>query len=181
MSDLTNLSDDDIATELAARGISSPLPLKHPKSAITCSRCGSPNVKTFEMAYASHGGGDSRESYLKFIAFGPLSLFIRSTQNSVIERTSPPEKPIPAWAFLFALLFLVTFAWLVTDYLSRGFDYRETWIALWVTAIAFIVASGVVIWDLARFNRAKKQYPQLLDRWSRSWICLQCGTTREIP
>ena len=149
--------------------------------AIACSRCGSPNVKTFEMAYASHGGGDSRDSYLKFIAFGPLSLFVRSNQNSVVERTSPPDKAFPAWAVLFAVLFLGSFAWLASDYLSRGFDYGETRTALWVTAVLFIVAFGVVIWDLVRFNRAKKQYPQLLDKWSHSWICLQCGTTREIP
>lgn len=148
--------------------------------AIACSRCGSPNIKTFEMAYASHGGGDSRDNYLKFIAFGPLSLLVRSNQNSVVERTSPPEKPFPAWAVLFAVLFLGSLAWLASDYLSRGVDYGETRIALRVTAVLFIVASSVVIWDLVRFNRAKKQYPELLGKWSRSWICLQCGTTREI-
>lgn len=148
--------------------------------AITCSRCGSPNVKTFEMAYASHGGGDSHD-YLRFIAFGPLVLFFRSRQNSVVERTSPPEKPFPVWAALLAILFLGTSAWFLTDYSSRGFSYGETRLAFWVSAVMLFVASAVIIWDLRRFNRAKKQYPELLDNWERSWICLQCGTTQEIP
>lgn len=149
--------------------------------AIECSRCGSPNIKTFEMAYAAHGGGNSEDSYLKFIAFGPLAVFFRSNQNSVVERTAPPEKPFPILAGLFVILFLGTSAWFLTNYSNRGFSYGETRLAFWVNAVMFFVACAVIIWDLRRFIRAKKQYPQLLDRWHQSWICLQCGTTQEIP
>lgn len=146
-----------------------------------CSRCGSQNMKTFEMAHASYNIGiSSWGRFVKLVVFGPLGLFIKPKRNSVANTTSPPEKPFPVFAVLFSFLFLSTLLWLMSIYLRKGSDYGETQIALLVNAIMLVMVSAIVSWDLVRYRKAKKKYPEKLDKWTHSWICLQCGTTNEV-
>lgn len=146
-----------------------------------CSRCGSQNMKTFEMAHASYNVAiSSWDGAVKFLLFGPLGLFIKSNRNSVASITSPPEKPFPIFAGVFSFLFLSTLVWLISIYLRRGSDYGETQAALLVNAMMFIVASVIVSWDIIRCTKARRKYPELVDKWVHSWICLQCGTTSEV-
>jgi hypothetical protein len=147
-----------------------------------CSRCGSQNVKTFEMAHASYNVGISAwNRFVKLSLFGPLGLFMKPSQNSVARRTSPPVKPIPALALVLIFLFSSTLIWFLAAYKRNGLEGTETQTALIVNAIVFIVASIIVIWDVIRCVKAKKTYPERLDDWVHSWICLQCGTTYEVP
>ncbi len=146
-----------------------------------CSRCSSQNIKTFEMAHASYNFGvSSGDSIVKFLLLGPLGLMIKPRRNSVASITAPPEKPFPILGVVFGFLFLSTMVWLVSIYLRRGLDYRETQNALLFNAVMFVIASVVVSWDFIRCARARKKYPELLDQWVHSWICLQCGTTYEV-
>jgi hypothetical protein len=64
--------------------------------------------------------------------------------------------------------------------LRRGLEYPETQTALWVNALMFVLASLIVTWDIIRCIKARKAYPESLDKWVHSWICLQCGKTYEI-
>ena len=147
-----------------------------------CSRCGSQNIKTFEMAHASYNIGiSSWGRFVRLMIFGPLGLFIRPKRNSVVNTTSPPEKPFQVFAMLSILLFLGTLLWLANIYLRKGLDYGETLIALVVNAIMLVVVAAIVSWDLVRWKKARKKYPERLDKWTHSWICLQCGTTRDVP
>jgi hypothetical protein len=146
-----------------------------------CSRCGSQNMKTFEMAHASYNIGiSSWGRFVKLMIFGPLGLFIRPKRNSVVNTTSPPEKPFPVFVILFSFLFLSTLLWLLSIYLRKGSDYGETQMALLVNAIMFVIFAAIVSWDLVRCTKARKKYPERLDKWTHSWICLQCGTTSEV-
>jgi hypothetical protein len=146
-----------------------------------CSRCGSQNMKTFQMAYASYDTGvNSWESVVKFMLLGPLGLLIKPNRNSVASMTAQPEKPFPLLAVVFGFLFFSTLVWLISISLRRGLDYRETQDALIVNAIMFVIASVVMSWDIIRYRKARKKYPEMLDQWIHSWICLQCGTTYEI-
>src|ERR1051325_1970268 len=112
-----------------------------------CSRCGSQNVKTFEMAHASYNMGISSWSrFVRLVYFGPLSLLIKPTRNSVARITSPPAKPVPVLALVFAFLFLSTLMWLTIAYRSDGFEDHETQTALIINAILFIVGLIVAIW-----------------------------------
>lgn len=146
-----------------------------------CSRCGSQNVKTFGMAYASHNVGvGSRHPAVKFLLFGPLGLLIKPGRDSVAGITAPPEKPFPLWSTAFSILLLSTLAWLVSIYLRRGLSYGETQTALAVNAVLLVVAAAVVGWEVTRCLKARRRYPELLERWNHSWICLQCGTIYEV-
>ena len=59
-----------------------------------CSRCGSHNVKTFEMAYASFNVGLSlRDALVRVLLLGPLGLLIKPRRNRVADITAPPQKP----------------------------------------------------------------------------------------
>jgi hypothetical protein len=146
-----------------------------------CLRCDSQGMKTFEMAHASYNVGISAwDGLVKFMFLGPLGLLIRPKRNSIADLTSPPEKPFPLLALIFGFLFLSTLIWLVSIYLRRGLDYGETRDALLVNAVMFVIASILVTWDIIRCARARKKYPELLDKWIHSWICLQCGATYEI-
>ncbi|SRR5579885_1016821 len=146
-----------------------------------CSRCGSQNVKTFGMAYASYNAGDSSwDAVVKFLLLGPLGLLLRPGRNSVAETTAPPEKSFPLLAVIFGLLLFSTLIWLVSIYSRRGLSYPETQDALIVNAFVLLVASAVIVWDIVRYVRARREYPELMDRWIHSWICLQCGTTYEV-
>ena len=133
------------------------------------------------MAYASYNAGDSSwDAVIKFLLLGPLGLLLRPGRNSVAETTAPPEKPFPLLAVVFGLLFFSTLVWLFSIYSRRGLSYPETQDALVVNALMLLVASAVISWDVVRCARAKKRYPELMDRWVHSWICLQCGTTYEV-
>jgi hypothetical protein len=146
-----------------------------------CSRCGSQNIKTFEMAHASHNVGiSSWNSVVKLLLLSSLGLLIKPDRNSVANITAPPEKPFPLLAVVFGFLFFSTLVWLVNIYQRRGLDYSEIRKALVVNAIMFVIASVVVSWDIIRCAKARKKYPELLDRWVHSWICLQCGTRHEV-
>ncbi len=146
-----------------------------------CSHCGSQNMKTFEMAHASYNVGvNSWDSIGKVMLLGPLGLLIKSNRNSVANITAPPEKPFPLLAVVFGFLFFSTLVWLVSIYRRRGLGYGETQDALVVNAIMFVIASVIVSWDIIRWAKARKKYPELLDTWIHSWICLQCGTTYEV-
>jgi hypothetical protein len=146
-----------------------------------CSRCGSQNIKTFEMAHASFNVGvSSWDSIGKILLLGPLGLMIKPGRNSVASITAPPEKPFPILGVVFGFLFLSTMVWLVSIYLRRGWDYRETQDALMFNAVMFVIASAVMGWDFIQCAVARKRYPELLDQWIHSWICLQCGTTYEV-
>lgn len=134
------------------------------------------------MAHASYNIGiSSWGRFVKLVVFGPLGLFIKPKPNSVANTTSPPEKPFPAFALVFSFLFVSTLLWLMSIYLRKGSDYGETQIALLVNATMLVIVFAVVSWDLVRCTKARKKYPERLDRWIRSWICLQCGTTYEDP
>jgi hypothetical protein len=147
-----------------------------------CSRCGSQNVKTFEMAYASYNVGiSSWGRFVRLIYFGPLSLLIKPTRNSVVRTTSPPEKPVPVLALVFAFLFLSTLIWLIITYRRDRLGDHETQTALVINAMLFVVGLIIVIWDMSRCIRARSQYPKKLDEWIHSWICVQCGTTYKVP
>src|ERR1041384_1822775 len=109
-----------------------------------CSRCGSQNVKTFEMAHASYNVGiGSWGRFVRLIYFGPLTFLIKPTRNSVARTTSPPEKPIPLLALLFAFLFLSTLIWLFIAYGRDGLQDHETQTALVINALVFVV--GLII------------------------------------
>ena len=147
-----------------------------------CSRCGSQNIKTFEMAHASYNVGISAwNRFLKLALFGLPGLFIKRSQNSVIRRTSPPERPIPALGLILVFVFFSTLMWLIAVYTRDGFEDAETQTALIVNAVVFIVTSIVVIWDVNRSMKARRYYAERLDDWIHSWICLQCGTTYKLP
>lgn len=147
-----------------------------------CTRCGSQNVKTFEMAHASYNVGiSSWGRFVRIIYFGPLTLLIKPTRNSVARTTSPPEKPVPVLALVFAFLFLSTLIWLTIAYRRDGLGDQETQTALVVNAILFVVGLIIAIWDISRCIRARDQYPEKFDEWIHSWICLQCGTTYKVP
>ena len=144
-----------------------------------CSRCGSQNIKTFEMAHALYnvGGGASN----RFRRYGPLGLYIKPSQNSVARRTSPPEKPIPAFALTSVFVFAGTLLWLLKAYRRDGFEDPETQTALIINVIVFIITFIVVVWDVIRSMKARRDYPERFDDWVHSWICLQCGTTYKLP
>lgn len=147
-----------------------------------CSRCGSHNVKTFEMAQASYNVGiNSWNSFVKLWFFGPPGLFIKPTQNSVARRTSPPVKPIPGLALVFLFLFSSTLIWFIAAFMRDGFEDTETQTALIVNAVVLIVGSIIVIWDITRCVKARRNYAEKLNDWIHSWICLQCGTTYKLP
>jgi hypothetical protein len=143
-----------------------------------CSRCGSQNVKTFEMAHASYNVGISSWNRLvRLVYFGPLTLLIKPTRNSVARITSPPEKPVPVLALVLAFLFLSTLIWLITAYRRDGLEDHETQTALIINALLFVVGLIVAIRDISRCIRARSQYSEKFDKWIHSWICLQCGAT----
>jgi hypothetical protein len=147
-----------------------------------CSRCGSQNIKTFEMAHASYNVGISAwNRLLKLSLFGIPGLFMTPSQNSVVRRTSPPAKPIPALALVSVFVFLGTLAWLVAAYRRDGFEDTETQTALVINVMLFIITSIIVVWDIIRSIKARRNYPERLDDWVHSWICLQCGTTYKLP
>lgn len=147
-----------------------------------CTRCGSQNVKTFEMAHASYNVGISSWSrFVRLIYFGTLTLLIKPTRNSVARTTSPPEKPIPVLALVFAFLFLSTLMWLIIAYRRDGLGDQETQTALVINALLFVVGLIIAIWDISRCIRARRQYPEKFDEWIHSWICLQCGTRYKVP
>jgi hypothetical protein len=147
-----------------------------------CSRCGSQNLKTFEMAHASYNVGISAlNRFAKLSLFGPLGLFIKPSQNSVARRTSPPVKPLPTLALVFIFLFSATLLWFFAAYRRRGLQDAETQTALIVNGIFFVVVSITVIWDVIRYMKARQTYPERLDDWIHSWICLQCGATYRQP
>lgn len=146
-----------------------------------CSRCGSENVKTFEMAHSSYNVGiSSWNRFVRLIYFGPLSLFIKPTRNSVARTTSPPEKPVPVLALVFGFLFLSTLMWLIIAYRRDGLGDQETRTALVINVLLFVIGFIIAIWDISRCIRARRQYPERFDTWIHSWICLQCGTTYNI-
>lgn len=147
-----------------------------------CSRCGSQNIKTFEMAHASYNAGiSSWGRFAKLFFLGPGALFIRPRQNSVAQRTAPPAKPFPVLVPVFVFLFSATLIWLGSVYFRKGFEYRESQTALLINALLFVIGLIVVIWDISRYIRARTQYPEKLDEWTHSWICLQCGITYRMP
>jgi hypothetical protein len=146
-----------------------------------CSHCGSQNVKTFGMAHASHDVGvGSWHPAIRFFLLGPLGLLVRHGRNSVAGITAPPERPFPLWAAAFSFLLLSTMVWLVSIYLRRGLGYGETQTALAVNGVLLVVAAAVVVWDVARCVTARRRYPDILDKWSHTWICMQCGTVYEV-
>jgi hypothetical protein len=145
-----------------------------------CSHCGAQNIKTFEMAHVSYNVGiSSWDTIAKLLLLGPLGLLIKPKRNSVADITAPPTKPFPLLAVIFCFLFLSTLIWLVSIYWRRGLSYGETQDALLVNAILFVIASVGVSWDIIRFVKARKKYPEMLDLWGHSWICLQCGKRYE--
>lgn len=86
-----------------------------------CSRCGSQNIKTFEMAHASYNvGSSSWDSVVKFSLLGPLGLLIKPNRNSVAHKTAPPENTFPILAVVFCFLFFSTLIWLINIYQRRG-------------------------------------------------------------
>lgn len=146
-----------------------------------CSRCGSQNMKTFEMAHASYNVGISSVGrFARLMIYGPPGLFIRPKRNSVVNTISPPEKPFPVAAILISFLFLLTLLWLINIYLRKGSDYGETQIAMLVNGLMLIIVLAIVSWDIVRYTKAKKKYPERLAQWDHSWICLQCGRTCEV-
>ncbi len=146
-----------------------------------CSRCGSHNVKTFEMAYASYNVGlSSRDALVRFLLLGPLGLLIKPQRNSVADITAPPKEPFPILSLVLCCVFFSTLAWLASIYQRRGLSYPETQDALMVNAVLLVITLAVVSWDVIRFVKARREYPERLDRWFHSWICLQCGTSYEV-
>jgi hypothetical protein len=146
-----------------------------------CSRCGSHNVKTFEMAYASYNVGlSSWDTLVRLLLLGPLGLLIRPRRNSVAEITAPPEKPFPLLSLVLGCVFFSTMVWLVSIYRRRGLSYPETQDALMVNGVLLIITLVVVSLDVIRFVKARREYPERLDKWVHSWICLQCGTRYEV-
>jgi|GEM_PF-6554860 len=147
-----------------------------------CSRCGSQNLKTFEMAHASYNIGiNAWNRFLKLALFGLPGLFMKPSQNTVARRTSPPDKPIPVFALVFVFVFLLALTWLIAVYIREGFEDPETQTAFVVNGVGFVVATIVAIWDVNRAIRARRVYAERLDDWIHSWICLQCGTTYKLP
>jgi transposase-like protein len=147
-----------------------------------CPRCGSQNVKTFEMTHASYNVGiSSWTRFVRLMYFGPLTLLIKPTRNTVARTTSPPEKPIPVLALVFAFLFLSTLIWLIIAYRRDGLEDHETQTALVINAILFVVGLIIAVWDISRCIRVRSRYPQRFDEWIHSWICLQCGRTYKVP
>jgi hypothetical protein len=146
-----------------------------------CSRCGSHNVKTFEMAYASFNVGlSSWDTLIRVLLLGPLGLLIKPRRNGIADMTAPPEKPFPLLAVVVGFVFFCTLVWLVSIYRRRGPSYPETQDALIVNAVLLVITLVVVSLDVARFVKAKREYPERLDTWVHSWICLQCGTRYEV-
>jgi hypothetical protein len=146
-----------------------------------CSRCGSHNVKTFEMAYASYNVGiSSWDTLVKLLLLGPLGLLIKPRRNSIADITAPPEKPFPILSLVLCFVFFSTLVWLVSIYRRRGLSYPETQDALIVNAVLLVITLVVVSWDVIRFVKARKAYPERLDKWVHSWICLQCGMRYEV-
>lgn len=147
-----------------------------------CSRCGSHNIKTFQMAHASYNVGiNSWGRLVRILFFGPLGLLIKPGRNSVARTTARPETPLPFLALLFSLLFLGALTWLASIYLRDGLEDAEAQTALLVNVVLFVVAAIIATWDVNRWIRAKRRYPEMLDNWIHSWICLQCGTTYKLP
>jgi hypothetical protein len=146
-----------------------------------CSRCGSHNVKTFEMAYASYNVGlSSSDALIRLLLLGPLGLLIKPRRNSVADITAPPEKPFPILSLVLGFTFFWTLVWLVSIYRRRGLSYPETHDALIVNGVLLIITLAVVSLDVIRLVKARREYPERLDKWFHSWICLQCGTMYEV-
>ena len=151
------------------------------RNEMECSRCGSHNIQTFQMAHASNNVGiNSWGRVVKLALFGPLGLFMKHNRNSLARATSPPEKPFPVLALVVTFLFLCTLIWLVNVYLRDGLGDGETQTALLVNVVLFAVTAIIVLWDVNRCIKAKRKYPERFDNWIHSWICLQCGTTYKL-
>ncbi len=147
-----------------------------------CSRCGSQNIQTFQMAHASHNVGiNSWNRFTKLWFFGPVGLFIKPNRNSLAYTTSPPEKPFPVLGVAFVVLFLLGLVWLMNVYQRDGLGDGETQTALIVNFVLFVVAAIILIWDSNRCIKARRKYPEMFDDWSHSWICLRCGSTYKLP
>lgn len=147
-----------------------------------CSRCGSHNTQTFRMAHASNSMGiNSWDRFVKVLLFGPVGFFIKPRRNSLADITAPPEKPLPVLGLAFVIWFLLSLLWLMSVYRRDGFEDSETQTALIVNFVLFIVAAIILIWDVNRFISARRKYPEMLEDWSHSWICLRCGSTYKLP
>lgn len=146
-----------------------------------CSRCGSHNVKTFEMAYASYSFGlTARDTLVRLLLLGPLGLLVKPRRNSVADITAPPEKPFPVLSLVIGFVFFSTLVWLFSIYRRRGTSYPETQDALIVNGVLLVITPVVVSMDIIRFVKARRAYPERLDKWVHSWICLQCGIRYEV-
>jgi hypothetical protein len=133
------------------------------------------------MAYASYSFGlTARDTLVRLLLLGPLGLLVKPRRNSVADITAPPEKPFPVLSLVIGFVFFSTLVWLFSIYRRRGPSYPETQDALIVNGMLLVITLVVVSMDIIRFVKARRAYPERLDKWVHSWICLQCGIRYEV-
>jgi hypothetical protein len=133
------------------------------------------------MAYASYSFGlTARDTLVRLLLLGPLGLLVKPRRNSVADITAPPEKPFPVLSLVIGFVFFSTLVWLFSIYRRRGTSYPETQDALIVNGVLLVITPVVVSMDIIRFVKARRAYPERLDKWVHSWICLQCGIRYEV-
>jgi hypothetical protein len=133
------------------------------------------------MAHASYNVGlSSRDTLVRLLLLGPLGLLIKPRRNSVADLTAPPEKPFPILSLVLGFVCFSTLVWLVNIYRRRGLSYPETQDALIVNGVLLVITLAVVSVEVIRLVKARREYPERLDKWVHSWICLQCGTMYEV-
>lgn len=150
---------------------------------MNCPRCGSTNMKTFEMAYALSPASSIRSWHpvFKFWLFGPLGFLFRRDPNSLTEITAPPSKPFPTWTAIFSVLLMLSILLLVAKASSRGLDYRETQNYMISSTVLLVLTLAALALEVPRYVQAKRRYPHAMEEWKNSLICMQCGNRQVLP
>lgn len=138
-----------------------------------CSKCGSENTQSFEMAY--HGGTNQNNFSGSGYSFHAGNVNVSGTsynQSSLAAITSPPKSPNP---FLLAIILtfvipIISFVPLVLAYFISPFKF-----ALYIIIDIGLIVGAYVFCGIFLSPPAWAKYKERTAQWNRSWICLRCG------
>ena len=136
------------------------------RTAFCCSRCGSTEVQRFDVVW--RGGTSSIDANTTGVGLAGGGVGIGAARTKGTQRTAlaqdaaPPEQrnlvPGVLFAVFGAILLLVGFS-------AGGFVV--------LTGLIVVTGGAFQAYDHHRYNT--EVYPQLHERWKRSFLCMRCG------
>ena len=135
-----------------------------------CPHCHSDNIRRFELIY--HGSITNSSSSTIGVGYGGGGFGIGSASTDTTSITNlgktvaPPEKRSYIWSIIGGLIGVCLLQVFLQFIFGRTFGGLMSYVAF--AGMVYLIYQEVYCWN-------RDVYPQLINQWQHSYLCLKCG------